>query len=150
MTFTLLSPDFKDGEQIPARFTCQGTGKSPALTWRGEPHGTRWFALVMDDPDAPGGTWTHWTWWDLSLDYDGLAEGADVTRFGAVQGTTSARGVGWHGPCPPAGRHRYVFTLHALRGRLGLATGASVEDVRKALREKSLGTARLMGTYEKS
>ncbi|MEA3191499.1 MAG: hypothetical protein QOD77_2081 [Thermoplasmata archaeon] len=150
MAFTLLSSDFKDGEPIPARFTCQGRGKSPALTWSGEPHGTHWFALVMDDPDAPGGTWTHWTWWDLPLDEDGVAEGADVARLGAVQGMTSAKSVGWHGPCPPSGTHRYVFTLHALRGRLGLAAGATVEEVHAALKAKSLGSARLMGTYQKS
>ncbi len=150
MAFTLTSPAFRDTQPVPREFTCQGRDTSPALAWSDAPVGTAAFALVLDDPDAPGGTWTHWTWWDLPVATLSLAAGADVGRLGAVEGTTSARSVGYHGPCPPSGRHRYIFTLHALREPLRLARGASIADVRAALKSKSLAWCRLMGTYEQA
>jgi Raf kinase inhibitor-like YbhB/YbcL family protein len=150
MAFTLSSPAFRDGQEIPRAFTCQGGDRSPALSWSGTPPAARFLALVLDDPDAPRGTWTHWTWWDLPATVPSLPEGADVGRLGAVQGTTSARATGYHGPCPPSGRHRYVFTLHALAEPLRLPAGASVSDLQAALKAKSVGKAQLRGTYQQS
>lgn len=148
MPFTLTSPAFRDGQPVPREFTCQGRDTSPALAWTGAPAGTVGFALVLDDPDAPRGTWTHWTWWDLPATVTSLPAGVDVGRLGATEGTTSARSVGYHGPCPPSGRHRYIFTVHALREPLRLARGASIADVHAALNAKSLASCRLLGTYE--
>lgn len=150
MAFTLTSPAFQEGQPIPRQFTCQGPDKSPVLSWSGAPPATRFYAMVMDDPDAPRGTWTHWTWWDLPAATTSLPEGADVSKLAAIQGTTSARSVGYHGPCPPSGRHRYVFTLHALVEPLGLKKGASVSDLQAALKTKSVGKAQLLGTYQQT
>lgn len=148
MAFILSSPAFGEGKEIPRGFTCQGEDRSPPLVWTGAPAGTRFYALVMDDPDAPRGTWTHWTWWDLPASVRGLPEGASVGALGAVPGLTSARSVGYRGPCPPTGRHRYVFTLHALGEPLGLPRGTPIGPLREALAAKSLASARLVGTYQ--
>src|SRR5687768_16944455 len=150
MPFALKSTAFAEGDTIPLDHTCHGHDRSPPLEWSGAPEGTRFYALVMDDPDAPRGTWTHWTWWDLPATVTTIPPGADVTKFGATQGLTSARAVGYHGPCPPSGEHRYIFTLHATAEPLKLPRGASVEDVHRALKAKSIGSACLLGKYEKS
>jgi Raf kinase inhibitor-like YbhB/YbcL family protein len=145
----LRSPAFSQGAGVPQLYTCKGRDASPPLEWVGAPAETRFFALVMDDPDAPVGLWTHWTWWDLPAHVVTLPEGADVERLGALQGTTTAKSVGYHGPCPPSGTHRYFFRLHALGSSLGLPRGADRAAFDKALRGKSLAEATLMGTFSK-
>jgi Raf kinase inhibitor-like YbhB/YbcL family protein len=149
MAFMLHSSAFREGQPIPKHFTCLGKDISPALSWTEAPPGTKFYALVMDDPDAPRGTWTHWTWWDLPAATTGIPDGAKMAELGASEGTASNKATGYHGPCPPSGRHRYVFTLHALGEALGLPAGAPVEQVHAALKGKSLASARLMGTYQK-
>ncbi len=145
----LTSSAFRHGQPIPAEYTCKGRDASPPLSWTGLPDGAGALALILDDPDAPGGTWTHWTLWNLPATATGLAEGADVSRLGAVLGTTSAKTEGYHGPCPPSGTHRYFFTIYALDGMLGLPRGAKVEDLRAAIKDRALGKGQLMGTYTK-
>jgi Raf kinase inhibitor-like YbhB/YbcL family protein len=149
MAFTLASTAYTEGNPIPKRHTCDGTDVSPPLQWSGVPAGARALALILDDPDAPGGTWTHWTVWNMPPGTTELPEGADVTRLGARQGKTSNGKAGYHGPCPPSGRHRYICTLYALSQALDLPEGG-VAELRRAMEGKVLGEAKLMGTYARN
>jgi Raf kinase inhibitor-like YbhB/YbcL family protein len=141
------SPAFPPNGPIPAAFTCSGADQSPPLEWGDLPKGAKTLALILDDPDAPKGTWTHWTFWDLPATVTGLGQGEAAARRGATEGTTSARSTGYHGPCPPSGTHRYVFTLYAVDGKLGLPATARVEDLRRALQGRVLAQADVMGTF---
>jgi Raf kinase inhibitor-like YbhB/YbcL family protein len=143
----VTSSAFAEGKPIPARFAHDGP--SPPLSWTGAPMGTKAWALVVDDPDAPRGTWTHWTAWDLPASVWKLPEGADVASLGGVEGTTSAGTTGYHGPAPPSGTHRYLFRLYALSQPLGLPAGSDVARVRAAMAGKVLAEASLMGTFAK-
>jgi Raf kinase inhibitor-like YbhB/YbcL family protein len=153
MTFTLTSSAFTEGAAIPDRHTCSGAEVSPPLRWTDAPAGTRAFALVVDDPDAPRGTFTHWLVWNLPADADSLPEtgrGGGQLPGGAPEGTNSGGDRGWMGPCPPpGGPHRYHFTLHALDAELQLPAGADRAAVLAAVERHSLGQARLMGRYER-
>lgn len=141
--FTLRSPAFGSGETIPARFTCDGKNVSPALRWTAPPAGTRSLALIMDDPDAPSGTFAHWLAWNIAATARGLHAGQRAPR----EGTNDAGRIGYTGPCPPSGVHRYVFRLYALEAPLGLARGASRAQLLAALRGRPLAVARLVGRY---
>ena len=99
--------------------------------------------------EAPRGTWTHWTFWDLPVAQADLPAGANVAGFGAREGTTSARAVGYHGPCPPGGTHRYIVHAYATAAPLGLAPGATVDQLKAALQGKVLAEGRLQGTYKR-
>jgi len=143
----LSSPAIEPGGPIPAQFTCKGEDRSPALTWKDLPKGTKTLAFILDDPDAPRGTWTHWTFWDLPATVTGLGPGEAASQRGAIEGTTSNRKTGYHGPCPPSGTHRYVFTLYAVDGPLGLPAGSTVEQLRRALQGRVLAQCELMGTF---
>lgn len=147
-TLRVESPAFRPGASIPRRHTCHGDEASPALRVDGVPAEAVALALVVDDPDAPGGTWTHWTAWDLPPSTTEVEESADLSRLG-VEGTTSAREAGYHGPCPPRGTHRYFFRFFALRQKLGLPRGASAAEVWRALDEHTLAWGELMGTFTK-
>jgi len=146
----LTSSAFRHGQAIPAEFTCKGRDVSPPLAWTGLPDGTEALAFILDDPDAAKGTWTHWTFWNLPATVGTLDAGADATRLGATLGTTSAKMQGYHGPCPPSGTHRYFFTIYALDGKLALDRGASVEQLRDAVRGRALGKGQLMATFTKT
>jgi Raf kinase inhibitor-like YbhB/YbcL family protein len=150
MTFTLRSPAFAAGEAIPTKCTCEGETVSPPLSWSGAPDGTRAFALVMDDPDAPGGTFTHWLLWDIAPTCTSLAEGLAEGRLGTAGRNDFGR-PGYGGPCPPKGRgpHRYRFHLHALRAPIGLPKGKAREAVDAALEGRVLATAILEGVFER-
>ncbi|MCI0656047.1 MAG: YbhB/YbcL family Raf kinase inhibitor-like protein, partial [Acidobacteria bacterium] len=116
---------------IPSRHTCDGEDLSPPLTWADPPEGTKSFALISDDPDAPGGTWVHWVVWNIPASSRGLAQGVPTSAQwadGTRQGITDFRRVGYGGPCPPSGTHRYFFHLYALDAMLDLASGASRID----------------------
>jgi Raf kinase inhibitor-like YbhB/YbcL family protein len=146
--FTLASNAFENAQAIPERYTCDGDDVSPPLGWTSVPEGTRALALVVDDPDAPSGVFTHWVAWDLDPAADGLDEGQPAPSEGRSDfGTT-----GYRGPCPPAGhgRHRYVFRLFALDTEVGLAPGASKADLEQAIAGHVLTTAELVGTYERA
>jgi Raf kinase inhibitor-like YbhB/YbcL family protein len=147
MAFALGSSAFRQDEQIPSRHTCDGADVSPPLTWTDPPDGTGAFALVVDDPDAPSGTFTHWLLADIAATDRSCAEGHSV----GVQGTNDFGRRGYGGPCPPKGhgRHRYRFHLHALSRPVGLPAGISRSQVDAALQGLVLDTAVLTGWYER-
>jgi Raf kinase inhibitor-like YbhB/YbcL family protein len=144
---TLTSRAFPDGGTIPKRYSCDGDGVSPPLAWKGVPDGARELALLVEDPDAPGGTFVHWVLFKIPADANGLAEG-DVPA-GARQGENSAGKAAYAGPCPPKGDapHRYVFTLYGLKSGLDLANGAPADDVRAAVAKAALVRGQLVGRF---
>lgn len=143
----LRSPAFADGDAIPLRYTCDGDETSPPLRWSKPPAATRELALVMDDPDAPSGTFVHWTVYGLSPAVTGLDEGNPP--IDAKQGKNSFGKRGYSGPCPPKGdrAHRYVFTLYALRSTATLEAGAPPTQVRNAIAKAALARGRLVGRF---
>ena len=155
MAFTLTSTAFSDGAAIPAQYTCDGVDVSPPLAWSGPPPGTRSFALIADDPDAPVGTWVHWVLYNLPAAVSELPENiAKVESLdlgGARQGRNDFRRPGYGGPCPPPGpAHRYFFKLYALDAPLQLKPGGQKKDLEAAMEGHVLGSAQLMGTYGRS
>ena len=143
----VTSTAFRDGQAIPRRHTCEGEDVSPPLAWSGLPPGTVSLALIVDDPDAPGGTFTHWLGWGIDPAAGGLRESERAPRDGRGDfGTT-----GYRGPCPPRrhGPHRYVFRLFALAEELGLRSGAGRSELERALEGAVLAHAELVGTYER-
>ena len=142
----LSSPAFAEGSPIPGRHTCDGPDVSPPLTWTAVPDGTVSVALIVDDPDARG--FVHWVAFDLPAEQTSLAEGASGSD-GLAEGRNDFGRVGWGGPCPPSGTHRYVFELFALDRRLGLQGNPSASEVRGALDGHVLGSTRLTGTYRR-
>jgi len=153
--FVLTSSAFKDGEAIPVKYTADGEGISPALAWVGAPAGMRGFALIMDDPDAPGRTFTHWVIGAIPLKATSLSEGVPKTETvppsgGLKQGRNGAGEIGYFPPSPPPGKvHHYVFHLYALDAPVNLAPGATAEELRKAMSGHVLATAELTGTYQR-
>ncbi len=149
MAFTLTSTAFSDGGPIPIRHTCDGEDLSPRLTWSGAPPRTASFALIMDDPDAPVGTFTHWLLHDIPAALAELPEGVKPGQVGITLKNDFGR-PGYGGPCPPRGhgRHRYFFTLYALDVP-SLGTPASRAALEAVMRGHILATARLVGTYER-
>ena len=155
MAFTLASAAFRDGAGIPVKYTCDDVDVSPPLSWSGAPAGTRSFALIADDPDAPAGSWVHWVLYNLPADVSELPENiAKVESLdlgGARQGRSDFRRPGYGGPCPPPGPpHRYFFKLYAVDTRLQIKAGAQKKDVEAAMEGHVLGTAQLMGTYARA
>ena len=151
MPFTLSSSAFTQGQPIPAAYSCKGRDISPALAWTEPPANTQSFALIMDDPDAPAGTWVHWVIYNIPASTRGLPEGVPTDAQlsdGSLQGTTSARSTGYHGPCPPSGTHRYFFKLYALDTSLSIAS-ANKEKLLKAMDGHILAQTELMGTFSK-
>lgn len=155
--FTLSSPAFEPGAPIPARHTCDGEDLSPALHWTDPPTGTQSFALIVDDPDAPDPAapkriWVHWLRYNIPSSARALVQGAGNTRDASVhEAITDDSSLGYHGPCPPIGRHRYYFRLHALDAMLpALGPKARRSDLERAMQGRVLGTAVLMGTYARS
>lgn len=153
MALMLTSSAFTEGGAIPAKHSCDGADVSPPLAWSGAPLGTVTFALIVDDPDAPAGTWVHWVLFNLPGDLRALPEGVPMTewlrQFGAaLQGRNDFRRVGYGGPCPPTGRaHRYFFRLYALSVALPLRARASKQEVERAMRAHVLAETTLMGTF---
>lgn len=146
--FALETSAFDNAQAIPSRYTCEGGDVSPPIRWRNVPEGTRSFALVVDDPDAPRGVFTHWIGWGLDPAAGGLGEGEPAPNEGQNDfGTT-----GYRGPCPPPGhgRHRYVFRLYALDAELELGAGAAKAELEQAIEGHVLITAELVGTYERT
>ncbi len=151
MSFTLISSVFEEGENIPERYTCEGTDVSPPLHWSVPPAGTRSYAIIADDPDAPVGIWVHWVIYNLPIDLRGLSEGVPTDEQvldGALQGVNDFKRVGYGGPCPPPGKsHRYFFKLYALDKVLDLKPRATKAQVLDACKGHILAEAQLMGRY---
>ncbi|MFL5779014.1 MAG: YbhB/YbcL family Raf kinase inhibitor-like protein [Chloroflexota bacterium] len=146
--FRLTSTDFTEGGAIPKAFTCDGTNRSPDLSWSGAPQGTASLALIVDDPDANG--FIHWVAYDLTGSASGgLAQGISASPDAPPQGTNSFGKIGYGGPCPPSGVHHYVFRLLALDQPLGLHGAPTAKDVLAAANGHTVGEARLTGTYRR-
>ena len=149
----LKSAAFQPGSDIPAQFTCDGSDISPPLVWTAPPERTESFALVMDDPDAPRGTFVHWVLYDLPASERELPQDVPRQRMlpsGARQGHNDFGKVGYGGPCPPAGSlHRYYFRLYALDTRLDLKAGATRAQLDRAVRGHVLAQAELMARYQR-
>jgi Raf kinase inhibitor-like YbhB/YbcL family protein len=142
----LMSTAFEHEGDIPTRFTCDGDDLSPALTILDIPPDAVSLALVMDDPDAPRGTWDHWVAYDIAP----LEQVPENVASLGTPGTNSWGRTGYGGPCPPSGTHRYIFTVYALDARLGLEPGADKAAVLDALADHVLAEAILMGRYSRS
>lgn len=145
MAFSIGSPAFKEGETIPAQFTCDGEDIPPSLHVSDPPGDTQSFALIMDDPDAPSGTFTHW------LAYDIPASSTELNVDAGKSLRNSFGRDGYGGPCPPPGHgpHRYFFTVHAIDAPVLPMTGKTRQDLEKALKTHTLAQAKLMGRYER-
>lgn len=152
MTLEIRSPAFPEGGSIPSQYTCDGKDLSPPLAWSGVPPGATSFALVCNDPDAPSGDWVHWVFFDVPSSSTGLPEGVpprDEIAGGGRQGKNDFRKVGYGGPCPPVGTHRYVFTLYALDRELALAAGVTKAQLSAAMKGHVLAEGRLTGKYSR-
>ena len=153
MTLSVSGSAFQEGGKIPAKYTCEGQDISPALTWDELPAGTRSFALIMDDPDAPIGIFTHWVLFNLPADACELPEAVPAQAQlpdGSLQGKNDFGKTGYGGPCPPSGRpHRYQFTLYALDQALDLKAGASKKQLLDAMPGHVLAQGILTGTYQR-
>jgi Raf kinase inhibitor-like YbhB/YbcL family protein len=152
MDFLMRSPAFRDGDRIPDRFTAYADNVSPPLEWEGAPEGARSFVLVVEDPDAPKGTFRHWGVWDIPAGRNRIDEGTGSDGGRPAQARNDFGNARWDGPRPPEGHgvHHYHFRLAALDiDRLDLRPGATVEEVREAARPHIIAEADLVGTYER-
>lgn len=153
MSFELKSSAFQQDQSIPKQYTCEGADVSVPLSWSDPPSGTNSLALIVDDPDAPIGTWVHWVLYDLSADTRALPEGVpaqETLKTGATQGINDFKKVGYGGPCPPPGRaHRYFFKLYALDRKTSLKPRATKEQLLDAMQGHILAQAQLVGLYKR-
>jgi Raf kinase inhibitor-like YbhB/YbcL family protein len=146
----LTSSAFKEGEAIPRQYTCDGVNVSPPLEWSGMPKTAKTIAIIADDPDAPAGTWVHWVLYNLPAENIGLIENLPASenlRAGGFQGKNNFGNIGYGGPCPPTGSHRYFFKIYAVDSELPLKAGATKAELEKALEGHIVGQAQLMGMY---
>lgn len=153
---SLTSDAFANGASIPAKYTCVGRDISPALAWGEPPEGTQSFALIMEDPDAPAGIWVHWLLYNIPPETRSLAEDLPVSGKNVPEGQGSPfvgknswGEIGYGGPCPPGGTHRYVFTLYALNEMTGLLPGANKGELLKGMEGHILAQGILTGTFSK-
>jgi Raf kinase inhibitor-like YbhB/YbcL family protein len=166
LTIALHSSRFANDGKIPKAYTCDGSDQSPPLEWSGIPQSARALALICDDPDAPAGTWSHWVVFNLPVQIKGLKEGVppdDTVPVATMEGSDPAAKdllparqgkndfgkVGYGGPCPPSGTHRYFFRLYALDTALDLNSTATRTDVFKAIEGHILAEGRLIGQYQR-
>lgn len=152
MPIEVRSSAFEEGGAIPARYTCDGLDISPPLSWGSVPDGAQSLALIADDPDAPRGTFVHWVIFNLPTDMGHLMEdipNRPTLPSGAMQGVNGAGGIGYMGPCPPSGTHRYYFKVYALDTRLDLGGRATKEDIMGAIEGDVLAEGQLMGVYQR-
>ena len=141
----LISPAFREGAAIPAQYTSKSHNVSPPLNFVSVPKGTKSLALIVHDPDAPGGDYVHWTIWDMPADTDAIA--ANSVPVGAVQGLNSNNQNRYMGPCPPSGTHRYLFELYALDTSLGLPSETERDQLKKAMEGHILEQHTLTGNF---
>jgi len=151
-TVTLTSTAFADGASIPTKYTCDGESVSPPLGWDGPPSGTQSLALIVDDPDAPSGTFVHWVIYDLPPSLRGLPEGVSTDAKPSTGGTNGKNGSGksgYTGPCPPSGTHHYHFKLYALDTSLNAPSGWSKDQLLQAMQGRVIGQGELVGTFSR-
>jgi Raf kinase inhibitor-like YbhB/YbcL family protein len=151
MAFQLFSTAFSDGGWIPELHTCQGADISPSLEWSGAPADTRSFVLIVDDPDAPAGTWNHWLVYDIPAKVHNLAQGYKAGSLG-LSGKNDFGKTGYGGPCPPKGHgpHRYFFRLYAMNvPTLGLSDAARRQELERAIKGHVLSETHALGRFER-
>ena len=150
----LTSSAFQSGGNIPKQFTCEGSDISPELTWSGAPAGAKSLALIVHDPDAPrAGGWYHWVAYNIPVGVSRISENAPKQQElpgGGTQGRNDFGNIGYGGPCPPSGNHRYLFRLYALDTELKLKPDATAKDIEKAIQGHILAQTEIMGKYQKS
>ncbi len=146
--FRISCPLFPDRGTIPPRYTCDGADESPPLTVEGVPPAAKSLALIVDDPDAPRGTWVHWVAWNIPPETPGIAEGSFPP--GAVQGLNDFRTRRYGGPCPPSGTHRYYFKLYALDAMLSLGPDTTKADLEAAMKGHVVAKAEYVGRYSRA
>jgi len=150
---SISAEGFKHGDNIPDEFTCNGRDISPSLSWKGIPAGTKSIALIMDDPDAPRGTFVHWVLYNILAETLKLPGGMPLDQTltdGSMQGISDFGRSGYGGPCPPPGKpHRYYFKIYALDTKLNLPPGASKKQVENAMKGHILEMGELMGKYQR-
>lgn len=152
MKISVLSSAFTEGGMIPRQFTCDGANISPAISWSTLPEGTKSIAIIADDPDAPAGTWVHWLLYNLPPDLKGLPENIpakETLASGGMHGMTDFHRIGYGGPCPPSGTHRYFFKVYALDTVLDLFPGAIKKRLLNAFEGHVLAEGELMGRYRR-
>ena len=152
MALSISSPAFKNGASIPAVYTCISKNISPTLAWSGQPAATKSFALIMDDPDASGGTWVHWVIYNIPASARGLQEAVPTKARltdGSLNGINSSGNLGYDGPCPPGGTHRYFFKLYALDTMLTLPSGENKQKLLSTMQDHILAQGELTGTFSK-
>jgi hypothetical protein len=143
----LESPVFKNSESIPSKYTCDGDNVNPPLKISAMPDEAKSLVLIVDDPDAPRGTWVHWLVWNIQPDTKEVNE--NTVPKGAVEGMTSFGKAGYGGPCPPSGIHRYFFKIYAIDKILDISAKSKMADLEQAINGHVLSSAELMGRYEK-
>ncbi len=152
MVIKVTSSAFEEGGMIPRKYTCDGADVSPPLGWTGVPEEAKTLALISDDPDAPMGTWVHWVLFNLPARIQEIHEAIPAEKEltnGARQGRNDFRKIGYGGPCPPGGTHRYYFKLYALDTVLNLPAGATKAELLKAMEGHILEEGQLMGRYKR-
>lgn len=152
MNMRVTSTAFQDGGMISAKYTCDGTNVSPPLEWSDAPQTTKSLALICDDPDAPAKTWVHWVVFDLPAGRTSLPENVppqDTVAGGGKQGTNDFKKIGYGGPCPPGGTHRYFFKIYALDTELNLDSKTTKEQLLRAMKDHILAQGELMGRYKR-
>ncbi len=142
----IISPAFTNQSEIPKKYGCAGQSVSPPLSFAGVPPQTKGLALIVTDPDAPSGLFTHWVVWNIPPQTSSIGEGQSP---GGTEGKNSFGKTGYDAPCPPSGSHRYIFDLYALDTALDLAPGSQREDVEKAMKGHVLAKGQILGTYRK-
>ncbi len=157
MTLSLNSGVFNEGGVVPSKYTCEGDDVAPPLEWDGVPENAQSLVLIVDDPDAPDPdaprmTWVHWVVYNLPPDVRGLPEGAmaDMLPVGTKQGLNDWKNIGYGGPCPPIGRHRYFFKLYVLDTILENLSSPTKVEVEAAMQGHVIAQAELVGTYKKT
>lgn len=149
----IKSSVFENNGMIPSKYTCDGEDVSPPLVWSGIPEGAKSLALISDDPDAPMGTWVHWVMYNIPPSVTELKEGFPKEKKlhdGTLQGITDFKRVGYGGPCPPSGTHRYFFKLYALNKKVSLDPGATKKQLLDAIKDSVVAECQIMGKYERN
>jgi len=152
MVMKITSTAFQDGGMIAAKYSCDGANVSPPLDWSGAPQTTKSFALICDDPDAPGKTWVHWVVFDLPASRTSLPENMppqETIAGGGKQGMNDFKKIGYGGPCPPSGTHRYFFKIYALDSELNLDNRTTKDQLLQAMKDHILAQGELMGRYKR-
>jgi Raf kinase inhibitor-like YbhB/YbcL family protein len=148
----VVSPAFTEGSMIPKRYTCDGEDVSPSLQWTGIPEGAKTLSLICDDPDAPMGTWVHWVLFNIPVAMNGLPPGVPSKKIldhGAKHGRNDFGSLGYRGPCPPGGMHRYYFRLYAVDTEINLDSGITAPQLLRAMEGHVVAEGQLMGTYKR-